>query len=86
MPIGLVSSCRDTVSPRTSTLDSTLAFVCDTHVWCMCMARMRVALTLARLCMQGTTRVHIEMKCEEKNSSFQFYCCCEFARNRCIRL
>ena len=66
MPIGLTSWCRDTVSPRSCTLDSTLAFVCDTHVWRMCMARTRVVLTLARLCMQGMTRVHVEMKCKGK--------------------
>ena len=42
MPIGFTSSCTDTVSPRSCTLDCTLVFVCGTHVWHTCVVRARV--------------------------------------------
>ena len=72
MPIGLTSSCTDTVSPRSCTLDCTLVFVCGTHMRRMCGVRARVALAHARVCMQGMIRPHVEMKCKEKNVPFIF--------------
>ena len=85
MPIGLTSLCTDTVSPRSCTLETTLVFECDTHVWRMCMVRgKRVAL--ARLCVKGMSRAHVETKCKEKNISFHFYCFYEFACNQCVHM
>ena len=41
MPTDSTSSCTGTVSPLSCTLDCTLVFVCGTHVWCMCVVRVR---------------------------------------------
>ena len=61
MPIGSTSSCTDSVSLRSCSLDCTLAF-CGTLVWRMCVVRTRVALAFAWLCMQSMSRAHVEMK------------------------
>ena len=45
------SSCTDTISPRSCTLNCTLVFVRGKQVWRMCEVRPRVALA----CMQGMT-------------------------------
>ena len=69
MPIGSTSSCKDSVSPWSCTLDCTLV-LCGTPVWRMWVLRMRVALVFACLCMQSLSRAHVEMKCKEKISTF----------------
>ena len=84
MPIGLTFSCKGTVSPRSCTLDCTLVFACGKQVWCMCEIRARVVLALARLCMQGMTRAHVKMKCNEKNGTFDVYCSYAFVCIQCI--
>ena len=69
MPIGFTSSCPDTISPRSCTLDCTLVFVRGKQVWRMCVVH--ACVTLA--CMQGMTRAHVKMKCKEKNGTFHFF-------------
>ena len=82
MPIGFTSSCTDTISPRSCTLDCTLVFVRGKQVWRMCMVRACVALA----CMRGMTRAHVKMKCKEKNGIFHFYCSYAFVFNQCISI
>ena len=86
MPIGLTSSCRDAVSPRSCTLDCTLVFACGKQVWPMCVVRARVAFARARVCMQGMTRAHVKIKCNEKNGTFHVHCSDAFVCNQCISI
>ena len=86
MLIGLTSSCRDAVSPRSYPLDRTLVFACGKQVWGMCAVSARVALARARVCMQGMTRAHAKMKCNEKNDIFHVYCSYAFVCNECISI
>ena len=86
MLIGLTSSCRDAVSPRSCTLDCTLVFACGKQVWRMCVVHARVALARARVCMQGMTRAHAKMKCNERNGTFHVYCSYAFVCNECISI
>ena len=68
MPIGFTSSCTDTISPRSCTLDCTLVFVRGKQVWRMCVEHACVALA----CMQGMTRVHVKWNVKRKMVHFIF--------------
>ena len=86
MPIGFTSSCTDTVSPRSCTLDCTLVFVRGKQVWRMCVVRASMALARARVCMRGMTRARVEMKGKEKNGTFHVYCSYAFLCHHCISI
>ena len=85
MPIGLTSSCGDTVYPRSCTLDSTLAFVCDTRVAHMYSTHECGTYASSLVCARHDL-CHVEVRREEQTRQFHFYFSYEFACYQCIHI